>query len=182
MCAYVFLCICESACVCVCTSINDAPVFFPCSHWHFSTQKTMATCFKKFSDVLNCHISYSFSWRTTVNISVLSVNMISLSLVLYLLHSLWYLFLDSHSQLLSMVKLNKCNRDRAIRSSIQAPLTLSGAAALTGCSLCFTGETPSGHSPPLYLHLKSERNCEASYSSITFIMTWYNCCNLGITE
>lgn len=149
----------------------------------FPTQKVI--CFEKFSDVLNCHISYSFSWRTTVNVSVLSVKMtqlLSVSLVLYLLHSLWYLFLDSHSQLLSMVKLNKCNRDRAIRSSIQAPLTLSGAAALTGCSLCFTGETPSGHSPPLYLHLKSERNCEASYSSITFIMTWYNCCNLGITE
>lgn len=96
-------------------------------------------------------------------------------------HCLWYLFLDSHSQLLSVVKLNKCNRDRAIRSSIQAPLTLSGAAALTGCSLCFTGETPSGHSPLLYLHLKSGRNCEAFYSSITFIMTQYNYCNLGIT-
>lgn len=55
---------------------------------------------------------------------------------------------------LVLLKQNKCYRDKAIRSSVQAPLTSSNAAALMLCSLCFTAVEPSGHTPQLYFYLK----------------------------
>lgn len=141
--------------------------------------RLLAVCWKR-SDLLNCHVSNSFCRITTAKTGKYVVNVIvcyniscrqpccpyhfqvsgsSLMLFVFprLLHSSRYLFLDGRSRLLGVVKLNKCKTDRAIRSSIQAPLTLSEAAASTSYSLCFTGETPPGHSLQLYSHLKTER-------------------------